>query len=111
MVTFKNEDKAVDEADVEAACPVDNGNGSLSKSSRAWDLDGDGELGKPSLLPFVVDIVSIRYSFDVGISLLVWELLGAIYFVHTYMIMICHNTQSLISTFSLLSLCTHHRRR
>ena len=58
MVTFKNEDKAVDEADVEAACPVDNGNG-LSKSSRAWDLDGDGELGKPSLLPFVVDSINV----------------------------------------------------
>ena len=59
MVTFKNEDKAVDEADVEAACPVDNGNGRLSKSSRAWDLDGDGELGKPSLLPFVFDSINV----------------------------------------------------
>ena len=61
MVTFKNEDKAVDDADVEAACPVanTNGNGGLSKSSRAWDLDGDGELGKPSLLSFVVDSITM----------------------------------------------------
>ena len=58
MVTFENEDKAVDDADVEATCPVANCNGGLSKSSRAWDLDGDGELGKPSLLYFVVDSIN-----------------------------------------------------